>query len=150
MANRKRGNILFLISVIFIVLAIICYYYFYYSQTINVKNSKGKKIDAIELYNLFSEDSVIAKQDYTQKILEVSGEVIQISKNQQNQTVILLKCGKEGAFINCTMEEYLNTVKVGDKTSLKGICNGIGDGDTTLGIFGDIYLIRCYTANEGK
>ena len=31
---------------------------------------------------------------------------------------------------------------------LKGICNGLGEGDADLGIAGDVYLVRCYVVRE--
>ncbi|MBK7884740.1 MAG: hypothetical protein IPJ81_13870 [Chitinophagaceae bacterium] len=143
--NKKKIVILFLVFAGFVATG----YYYYNKKIANIKNSSSKKVSAIKLYKIFSEDPVTAKKEYTQKILEVSGEVMQITKNQQHQNIVLLKSGNESAFINCTMEEALHgNIKISDIVSIKGICNGMGDSDTALGIFGDVYLIRCY--NESK
>lgn len=122
--------------------------YYYNRKTGSIKNSKGEKISATALYKIFALDSTA--KNYIGKIVEVSGEVSEVFKNQQNQNVIQLKSGKEGAFINCTMEEGYFKIAKGNQVSIKGICNGIGETDTILGIFGDVYLTRCYSTNSGK
>jgi hypothetical protein len=113
----------------------------------DVKDAIGVKITATELYNSFLKDSVIAKTKYVNKIVEASGEVIQISKNQQNQTIILLKTAIQNAFVNCTMEGPSDYIKPNTQVSLKGICNGFNGDNTDMGIPGDVLLIRCYATN---
>jgi len=147
MAKKIKRIIVIFISTIAIVLVIVCY--FYYKKPADIKNSNGKKINAIELYKIFIEGAATAK-NYTGKVVEVTGKVAEVFKNQQNQTVILLKTDKENAFINCTMEEIEYNIKTGGHASIKGICNGIGETDTILGIFGDVYLIRCYNSKTNK
>jgi hypothetical protein len=68
-----------------------------------------------------------------------------ISKNLQNQTVVILKTNTEGSYINCTMEGAAENIKEESSVIIKGVCQGI-QGDADLGIMGDVYLIRCYTA----
>ncbi len=113
----------------------------------DVADAAGKKVTAIELYHSFTTDSVAAKKNYIQQVLEVSGIVSSISKNQQQQVVVLIKTATEGASVNCTMEGPASNIKEGSTISVKGICDGIGQGDADLGIMGDVYLVRCYLAN---
>lgn len=113
----------------------------------DVADAAAKKVTAIELYHSFTTDSVIAKKNYIQQVLEVSGVVSSISKNQQQQVVILIKTATEGASVNCTMEGPANNIKEGSTISIKGICDGIGQGDADLGIMSDVYLVRCYLVN---
>lgn len=121
-------------------------YYLYNKGPLDVKNATGIKIASVSLYQSFSKDSVLAKKNYSDKIVEASGIVEKISQNQQNQAIIFLKTGENGAFVNCTMEGPAQGIKEKDSISLKGICTGMGMGDADLGILGDVYLVRCYLA----
>jgi hypothetical protein len=123
--------------------------YLYNKGPVDVKNSGGLKIEAVELYQAFSKDSSAAKQKYTgtagsDKILEVSGTVSQMTRNPQQETIVLLKTGVEGASVNCTLEGDAGATKEGDRVVVKGICKGMGESVPEMGILGDVYLSRCY------
>ncbi|MBK7433150.1 MAG: hypothetical protein IPI66_04060 [Chitinophagaceae bacterium] len=123
-------------------------YYLYNKGPVDVKNATGTKIAATALYQSFTKDSVQARKQYGDKIVEASGIVEKISQNQQNEAIILLKTGEGGAYVNCTMEGPATNIREKDSLSLKGICTGIGSGDVDLGILGDVYLVRCYLVKE--
>ena len=146
MSNKKK-YILISITVILLLLLGVSYY-MYNKPAQDVQHADGKKVTAIALYEQYSKDSVLAKNEFTQKILQVSGIVTQVSKNQQNNTVVLLKTNIEGASVNCTMEGSAEGINAGNNVEIKGICNGMGEGDVDLGIMGDVYLVRCYTVNN--
>lgn len=110
----------------------------------NVADSKGDKIAATDLYDLYVKDTSGAKKRFSHKVVEVSGMIGGASFNQQHQSVILLKTGTKGGWVNCTMEGPAKNVKAGNRVSIKGICNGIGEGEATLGLLADVYLVRCY------
>lgn len=119
-------------------------FYLYNKGPLDVKNSTGIPVTAIELYNLYSSDSLRTGKKYTDNILVVSGEVFEVSLNAQMQKVILLKTKTDQAFINCTFEELVDKIKKTDKISIKGICSGIGQGYPEMEIMGDVYLSRCF------
>ncbi|MFT3909402.1 MAG: hypothetical protein QM737_08265 [Ferruginibacter sp.] len=119
-------------------------YYLYNKGPVNVQGSDAININAGDLYQAYISDSSAAQKKYTDKILLVSGEVHDISSNLQKKKIILLKGSTDGAYINCTMEENIENIHVTDKVNIQGICSGIGEGDTDLGIKGDVYLTRCY------
>ena len=121
-------------------------YYMYTKGPVDVKNASGIKIASSALYQSFSKDSSLAKKNYSDKIVEASGIVEKISQNQQNQAIVFLKTGENGAYVNCTMEGPAQGIKEKDSISVKGICTGMGMGDADLGILGDVYLVRCYLA----
>ena len=142
MAGKKK--VFITVSLIIIVTAAAIGYYLWNKPAVNVAGADSVKSTAGELYKTFSTDSLQAKKQYAQQIVEVAGVVNGISMNQQNQNVVLLNTGMEGGNINCTMEGKAAHIKNGDSVILKGICNGLGQGDADLGILGDVYLIRCY------
>jgi len=118
-------------------------YYKWNKPHLDVKDASGIKISAAKLYNTFATDSATAKKTYTDKVLEIDGEVASTSKNQQNQMIIVLKVDSTDASVNCTMEEKdVATSNVGSKIAIKGICNGYLEGD--LGLSGNVVVDRCY------
>ena len=121
-------------------------YYLWNKPHVSVSGARGVKIEAAILYNSFIGDSVAANKNFVQQVLEVSGTVSAVSKNQQNQTIVLFKTAIEGASVNCTFEEQVDTIIKGSSLKIKGICSGMGQGDADLGIMGDVYLVRCYLA----
>lgn len=142
MTARKK-NIIFLILAILVIVAI-AGYYFYNKGPVNIKAAAAIKTEATSLYQAFSKDSAGAKKMYWNNILEVSGIVKKVSKNQENQFVVLLQTNEAGAYINCTLEEAVGAPAENSQATLKGICTGMGMGDADLGIMGDVYLVRCY------
>lgn len=142
MRNRKK-YVLVSLTVIVLVAAFTGYY-LYNKPALDVKHSSGKSISATALYDHFGNDTTLAKKEFMQQVLQVSGEVTHVTTNQQNNMVILLKTGIDGAAVNCTMEEPIPGISAGSKVEIKGICNGMGEGDKALGILGDVYLVRCY------
>jgi hypothetical protein len=99
----------------------------------NIKNAKALSIQATELFNIYSTAEKTTNDKYIDKIIEVSGEVFMVSKNNEGKQVILLKTNDPMFGINCTMEEEAN-VKEGDLVKIKGICTGY---------LTDVVVIRC-------
>jgi hypothetical protein len=114
----------------------------------NVKDATAVKTTGVDLYNSFITDSARANKLYADKVVLVSGEVSQVSQNQQAQQIILIKTAVNGAFINCTMEGKAADCKTGDKISVQGICSGYITGDADMGLPGDVFLVRGYLSNE--
>ncbi|MEP7108085.1 MAG: hypothetical protein ABI760_08880 [Ferruginibacter sp.] len=142
MVNAKRNLFLSITGLVLIVSVIA--WYMYNKEGPDIENASAEKVAATDLYDSFVRDSVGAKKMYMEKILEVSGEVIQVNKNQELQAVILVRTYINGASLNCTMEGPAGDIKKGDKVLIKGICKGMGPGDPDLGILPDVYLTRCY------
>lgn len=142
MSARKKYIIFSILA--FVIIGGAIGFYMFNKGPVNVKNAAATKVDAVTLYQAFIKDSVTARQNYANKILEVSGMVGRVSKNQQNQVIVMLQTNEGGAFINCTMEEESVSPEENKPAVLKGICTGMGMSDPDLGILGDVYLIRCY------
>mgnify|MGYP003536180731 FL=1 len=144
MPAKKKNIIIIFLAVIIIAGAI--GFYFYNKGPVNVKNAAAIKTEAAALYQSFLKDSTVAKKTYLNNVLEVSGLVMKISKNQENQVIVMLQTNESGAYVNCTMEEVAGLAE-NKQVTLKGICTGMGMGDADLGIMGDVYLVRCYLIN---
>ncbi|MEO6669475.1 MAG: hypothetical protein ABIN36_08365 [Ferruginibacter sp.] len=123
-------------------------FYLYNKGPLDVRGSNGLAVKAVDLYHIFSTDSTVAGSMYIDKILAVQGIVKEVNQKDKQQQVILLKTSDDGAAVNCTMESPIANVSPSDKLIIKGICSGIGQGDTELGIPGDVYLTRCYSEKK--
>ncbi len=110
----------------------------------SVENTDGTKVTAQTLYVTYQNDSVSAKKQYTDKVVEVSGTLSKRSTNQQNETILLISTGADGAYINCTMEGKVDDIKEGNSVTIKGICSGYIGGDADMGLPGDVVLVRGY------
>jgi hypothetical protein len=142
--KAKRRILIFFIVVVLI--GIITGYMMWNKPHRDVKGASAIEISAIELYKIFTTDSASAKAKYLNAVVAVSGEVKQVSRNQQNQQVILLKTQTADAAVNCTMESDAGNIKAGDTIVIKGICSGYISGDVDMGLAGDVFLIRCYVS----
>jgi ABC-type protease/lipase transport system fused ATPase/permease subunit len=145
MKSKAKRNIFITILVI-VVAVVVVGYRIWNRPHRDVKAASAVKISAGELYKMFTADSSNARTKYQNNILEVMGEVKQISKNQQNQQVIYLKTQTADAAINCTMEESAENIRTGETVTLKGICSGYISGDAEMGLAGDVFLVRCYVS----
>jgi hypothetical protein len=125
-------------------------FYMYRKGPMDVKNSRGLAVKAIDLYSLYNTDTIEAGKMYTDKIIEVSGVLKEMALNLQHQQVILLKTTNTNASINCTMDVPVQNIKPAGKIIIKGICSGMGQADFDLGIPADVYLTRCYLQSDNN
>ena len=141
--QKKSRNILFIVTGLALCSLVIGYVVWNKPHS-NIKDADAVETDAISLYMSFTSDSAKAKSTFLNKVVKVSGVVQEVSVNQQQQQIILLKTSVPGASVNCTMEKNSSVIKQGDTVALKGICSGYISGDSEMGIPGDVFLIRCY------
>lgn len=143
MKKKTKRNVFLIFITIVIAIAVVGYI-IWNKPHVNINNANASKTTAIALYSSLSKNDTISKSLYFNKVVEVSGEITQISLNQQHQQIILLKTNVSGGSVNCTMEEKMNNIKAGDMIVLKGICKGYIGGDMDMGLPGDVFLTRCY------
>jgi uncharacterized protein (DUF1330 family) len=140
--NRKK-IILFLVTGVIAIGAGFAFY-LYNKGPLDVKDAKGIPVNAADLYQTYFKDSSEAVKKYSNKVVETTGKVAQVTLNQQKQAIVLLITNETGAFINCTMEDSLAVIKEDQTVKIKGICTGIMGMDLSMEILGDVYLSRCY------
>ena len=142
--GKKFKRYVLLIFIIIITIIALIGYQVWNKPHQDIKNAVAVKTSAIKLYNSLTNDSANTKALFVNKIVAVSGEVKQVSRNQQNQQVILLKTNITDGSVNCTMEENIKNIKAGDMILIRGICIGYIGGDNDMQLPGDVFLIRCY------
>jgi tRNA_anti-like len=105
----------------------------------NVETVKSITVAAAQLATDFENDETRSNSLYLDKVLEVSGEVNEITKNQKGETLIVLK-GTGMSTVRCTLEEDAPPeIKSGSIASFKGICTGY---------LTDVVMVRCRIQNK--
>jgi hypothetical protein len=89
-----------------------------------VDNKEGIKITAEALTKAFEANEQSANGTYINKVMEVSGVVSEVSKNQDGRTVILLQSEDPLSGVQCTMKDDKLSFNNGQQASIKGFCNG--------------------------
>jgi hypothetical protein len=141
--RRKMNKYVWPLIVIFVA-AVIIGYHEWNKPHKDIKNAEAVEASAVALYNVLAHDSINAKIKFINKVVAVSGRVKQLSENQKNQQIVLLRTNIYDGSVNCTMEENIPNIKVGDTILIRGICIGYSGGDSSIGMPGDVFLIRCY------
>ena len=90
----------------------------------DVSTEKAVTITAQALFDAFKTDEAAANQLYLDKAIQLSGEVLDISTNQEGKTVVNFKTNDSFFVINCTFKANPGALKAGDNIIFKGICTG--------------------------
>ncbi len=81
------------------------------------------------------------------KILEVEGEVFEISKDFNEQTVVLLKSQDDAAGVSCTFlpsdRNFEQLLKIGAKVKVKGVIRSGANYDTDLEMYEHVIMEKC-------
>jgi hypothetical protein len=132
---------IFLLTLIPLLIAAAVAYYFYNKGPVDVSDEKGIAVDAAALYQEYMNDTAVAGSKYGSKVIEVRGAIQEVIKIDERETVIKLKSGVDGAFINCSMEPSGEKFPDSGNVVIKGICVGI-QMDDDMGIPGDVIVNR--------
>lgn len=141
--KRKLRKYAVLIFAAIIAVAVIIVYRIWNKPHIDVRDADAVKTTSVKLYDILSKNRN-GSATYLNKVVEVSGVIAGVSKNEQNQQIILLKTNVSGGSVNCTMDEEIKSINPGDTIVLKGICSGYISSDMDMGLPGDVFITRCY------
>ena len=104
--------------------------------------SSEVKISWIDLVNSFEKDEKKASELYMDKVIEVTGKIIDISESDKSLVIVLGDPDKDISVI-CQIPdnelESIPEVAVGDELVIKGYCTGY---------LMDVMLIRCKIVNS--
>jgi len=83
-------------------------------------------------------------EDGNSKVLEITGTVFDISKDFNNQVVILLKSKSDKAGVSCTFTAETNnhaqSVKIGDMITIKGVIRSGASYDEDLEMYENVIV----------
>ncbi len=119
------------VVLIFTIIAIIALLGFYVGKYYmrnqpgrDVRKEQGIGITADSLYKAYATNEAMADSLYTNKAIEVSGEVLGVSKDDNNQTSVELKTSDSSVTVNCKFKVDPGEIKQGNTITFKGICTG--------------------------
>lgn len=110
------------------------------------------EITAANLVREYLEDPFSANTKYLDaegesKILEVSGEVFEVSEDFNNQTVVLLKTSDAKAGVSCTFLTTAGPIKdklqKGQQIKVKGVIRSGAGYDSDLDMYEHVILEKC-------
>jgi hypothetical protein len=99
-------------------------YYVYNKPHRDVSSEKGVQLSAQNLYDAFRTSENNANKLYLDKAIELTGEVADISTNQDGKIVVNFKTSDPLVVINCTFKDNPGELKPGQTITFKGICTG--------------------------
>ncbi len=90
----------------------------------DVQHIKAVPVAALKLVADYETNEALANNEYLDKVLEITGEIVEISKNQKGETVISLD-GTGMGTVRCTLEGVpAHEVKTKTQATVRGICTG--------------------------
>lgn len=90
----------------------------------DVTKEAGLQLSAQQLFDAFKTNEAEANKKYLDKAIQLSGEIADLSKNQEGNTVVNFKTNDPFVMINCTFKTDPGTLKAGETITFKGICTG--------------------------
>ncbi len=90
----------------------------------DVTKEQGIQVTAQQIFDEFSTNETEANKKYLNKAIQVSGEVAEARKNQDNKTVVVLKTSDPIFGVNCTFKDDPGNIQAGQNITFKGICTG--------------------------
>jgi hypothetical protein len=119
-------NIFFTLGCFLVVILAGVLLFLYNKPSRNVAGEKGIPVTATELYQKFTSNEMQANQVYLNKVLQVSGQVLEVKNTQNAGKVVILNTGDPMFGVACTLDNALmeKAVEPGEKIIVKGVCTG--------------------------
>ncbi len=144
---KKGLKIVLIIAIIGIIGGLATVYYVFNKPQRDIEGEiPAYTLSAQTLFDEYNSDEDAANLKYGNKVLQVSGNIIEIT-NDNFEVSITLNDDMEG--INCSLDSLaiikekseINALKTGNNITLKGKCDGF---DMIMGVV----LTRCYIIKE--
>ena len=105
----------------------------------DVSKAIAISINAVDLATKYDSNEITANSQFLDKVIEVKGEIGEISSNQKGETIVSLK-GTDFNSVRCTLQHLpLPKPVAGKKVSIKGICTGY---------LTDVIMVRCILSKK--
>ena len=125
LSSWSQSKQLLLIASIGLALSVALTVYFVYAREHrDVTSEKGIQVTSQQLFEAFVADENKANGLYLDKAIQISGEVVNVTTNQDGNIVVDFKTNDPFFVINCTFKTHPGALKAGDMITFKGICTG--------------------------
>lgn len=110
--------------VVLIIIGVCTAYYMWTKPAPKAEDIKGITITAVQLNKEFTDDEKKANASYLDKVIEISGVVMETTTNQDGGVALILDSGDPMAGVQCTMRDKGATAAKGQTVTVKGFCRG--------------------------
>ena len=151
--KKTKTKKIILIIVIIGILAAIYPAYLYFMPHRDVQETEAfASLSSKQLVDEYLKDNATANAKYLEKdgnskVLIIEGLISSITKDQNDQTVMLLKDASEEAGVNCTFlidaENRIKDLKLGDNIRVKGFITLGASYDEDLEMYEDVIMQDC-------
>lgn len=154
--GRKTKIIAIILGLGLLIILGIAYYMFNMPQRDVQATKTDYRVSSTEIVEEYLVDAQRANEKYLQeegnsKILAVSGTVVSITTDLNNQKVVLLKSSNDKAGVSCTFTKETNdNVKglgVGETITIKGVIRSGAGYDQDLELYEDVIMEKCDVVN---
>ena len=121
---RKWLKIVLIAGVICLVVGSIATWWIFNKPHRDVSNEQGVQLSAQKLFDAFRTNEDAANKLYLDKAIQLTGEVAEVTTNQDGNVVVNFKTNDPLFVINCTFKTNPGTLKPGQTITFKGICTG--------------------------
>jgi len=125
MKMRKK---IFLAAVTVISVSVISAWFFIFYKPTHFKrdvaDEKGIIITSNDLVKEFQNNETASNTKFLNKALEITGEVLDVKKDQTGNTTLLLKSNDALSNVFVTLKGSEQKTAVGSSVTVKGICTG--------------------------
>jgi len=121
---KKWLKIVLIIVVIGVVAAGGLIAYVYLKPHRDVSKEQGVQLSAQKIFDAFKTNEADANTKYLDKAIEMTGEVSDVTTNQDGNVVVNFKTNDPLFVINCTFKTNPGQLKPGQTITFKGICTG--------------------------
>jgi uncharacterized protein YpmB len=127
---KKFIKALIIVLVVIIVIFLAAYLYFINMPDKDVSKLKPDyQVTASALAQEYESEPEMSDKKYIDKIIEVTGTITEISKDQNDSFVFILKQEDSNTGVLCTLsqenDKKASSYKVGDKVTIRGTCSGM-------------------------
>ena len=127
--KNKKIKYLFIGSCLVVVALGIYTYTEYNRKSSDLSNTKAiENTTAKALINIYSSEEDAANKKYLGKVIEVSGDILEVTNLQDTAFTILLGDTADMSRVSCTIDKnHITAAKkynVGSSVKVKGICTG--------------------------
>lgn len=153
MKRKKIITILLTILVLALIIAGSIVYYQFNQPHRNIQESKTDySFSSSQIVKEYLANPSAANEKYlddegNSKILEIQGEVAEISEDFNKQKVVLLKSASDNAGVSCTFTSETNAsitpIKIGETIVVKGVIRSGASYDKDLGMYENVIMEKC-------
>ena len=113
-----------LVILVFALIGVCTGIYLWNKKAPKAEDAKGIVTTATGITKEYAADEKKANAAYLDKVLEISGTITDISKNQDSAVILILDSGDPMAGVQCTMRERTVQAAKGGNVVIKGFCRG--------------------------